>query len=761
MVVIGASERPSIGRSVVENLQLMGYGGAIVPVNPRYETVLGLECRPSIDEIDIEPDVVVFCVGAGRVLETYRKLPEAGAASAVIFDGGFAEAGPEGRRRQAEIDDINREAGIALCGPNCMGLLNPPRRSGAYAQLVHDPAQLPGNVALVAQSGSICIGLMSDTRRFGFSVIVSSGNEAAVTTADYIDYLVDDPATRVIATFTETVPDPERYTAALDRAEAAGKPVVALKVGRSERTRRAITSHTGGLATGTRVMSEVLRAHGAIEVDGLDELTEVLAVCQGRRWPTGNRVSVVTASGGLAELLLDAAPAAGVELPPLSAGDRAAVEAVMGPVSGDGNPLDAWGKGQFMDNFPAALEVLAASGDSDAVVFPNDAFDGQPMGGPGDILAFTRLLVASARASDKPHFQLNTRPGLMHRAQADALAEAGVATIGGLRQGLEAIARVARFTRRRPAAVLDPVSNLGLVAGLLQAGPRATIHEHDAKRVLAAYGISVTAERMVAGPAGRAELEAAAAEVGFPLVVKAVSDAIPHRSDAGLVITGVADLDELERAHRQIVERLSDLGGTGADASAETDDGAEAYAGAGVHDGAGADASAGVHTGAGTDDGAEAYAGAEADAGASRGSGAAVLVQEMITDGIEVFAGTSTDETFGPVVSFGLGGTAVELLDDTALRILPLRAGDAEAMIDEIRSAPLLRGFRGRPPADVEALIGCIEALAGLAWAEREHLSEIDLNPILVRPEGRGCVVADALIVPRSRTPEPPAPQFF
>lgn len=704
VVVIGASERPSIGRSVVENLQLMGYGGAVVPVNPRYETVLGLECRSSIDEIEIEPDVVVFCVGAGRVLETYRKLPEAGAAAAVIFDGGFAEAGDEGRRLQAEIDAINREAGIALCGPNCMGLLNPARRSGTYAQLIHDPAQLPGNVALVAQSGSICIGMMSDTRRFGFSVIVSSGNEAAVTTADYIDHLIDDPATRVIATFTETVPDPERYVTALDRAAAAGKPVVALRVGRNERTRRAITSHTGGLATGDRVMSEVLRAHGAIEAGGLDELTEVLAVCQGRRWPVGNRVSAVTASGGLAELLLDAAPAAGVELPPLSAPDRAAVEAAMGAVSGDGNPLDAWGKGQFMANFPRALEVLAASGDSDAVVFPNDAFDGQPMGGPGDILAFTRLLAASAQVGDKPHFQLNTRPGLMHRQQADALAEAGVATVGGLRQGLEAIARVARFTRWRPAPPLDPVPSLGLVAGLLEAGPRATIHEHDAKRVLAAYGMAVTAERLVAGPQ---ELGEAAAEIGFPLVVKAVSDAIAHRSDAGLVITGIADLDELERAHRQIIERLSGIGG------------------------AGADASAGV------------------DAGTGRGSGAGILVQEMIADGIEVFAGISTDETFGPSVTFGLGGTAVELLDDTALRVLPLRTGDAEAMIDEIRAAPLLRGFRGRPPADVEVLIGCIEALAGLAWAERDHLAEIDLNPILVRPEGRGCVVADALIVPR------------
>ncbi len=507
IVVIGASPRPSIGRSVIENLQLMGYSGTIVPVNPKYETVLGLRCRPSIGDIDIEPDVVAFCVGAGRVLESYRQLPEVAAAAAVVFDGGFAEASPRGRQLQTEMDGISREASIALCGPNCMGVLNPARRSGAYAQLIHDPGQLGGNVGLVAQSGSICIGMMSDTRRFGFSVIVSSGNEATVNTADYIDYLVDDPATRVIATFTETIDDPEHYVAALDRAAAAGKPVVALKVGRNERTRRAITSHTGGLATEARVMSEVLRAHGAIEVNGLDELTEVLAVCQGDRWPTGNRVSVVAASGGLVELLLDSAPVAGVELPPLSAADRAAIEAVLGPVAGDGNPLDAWGGGHFMRNFPHVLEVLGASRDSDAVVFPNDAFDGQPMGGTGDVLGFTRLLAAAATASAKPHFQLNTRPGIMHRHQVNALARAGVATVGGLRQGLEAIARVARFTQWRPAPLLTATPTRNLIPELLEAGPRPTINEHDAKQVLAGYGITVAAERLVTSPA---ELAAAA-----------------------------------------------------------------------------------------------------------------------------------------------------------------------------------------------------------------------------------------------------------
>ena len=192
-----------------------------------------------------------------------------------------------------------------------MGILNPPARVTTYKQTVMEPAGLAGNVGLISQSGSVCIAMLSDLRRFGISLSVSAGNEAVTRTVDYIEYLIDDPNTKVIATFTETVREPERYVAALDRAADAGKPVVVLKVGRTERTQRAITSHTGGLAGESRVFSELLRAHRAIEVNDLDEMTEVLAVCQGKRWPRGRGISVITGSGGLAELILDNATAAG------------------------------------------------------------------------------------------------------------------------------------------------------------------------------------------------------------------------------------------------------------------------------------------------------------------------------------------------------------------------------------------------------------------------------------------------------------------
>lgn len=691
VAVVGASNKPSIGRSVIENLQLIGYGGTVLPVNPRYDDVLGLECRPSLTDLDVAPDVVVFCVGAGRVLDGYRMLPEAGATGAVIFDGGFAEAGGSGQRLQAEITAISREAGIALCGPNCMGFFNPARASAAYAQLIHDPNQLRGNVALVSQSGSACIGLMSDTRRFGFSTIISSGNEAVVTTADYIDCLIDDPAAAVIAVFSEFIADPEHFVAALDRAAAASKPVVVLKVGRTARSQRAVTSHTGGLCGEARVLSALLRAHRAIEVDGLDELTEVLAACQASHLPAGPRASVVTASGGLAELVLDAAPPAGIELPPLSAEDRAAVESFMGPVAGEGNPLDAWGSGQFEANLPKALEVARASDDIDVVVFPNDAFDGQPMGGWDFGRAYTPKLAASATASEKPHYQINTRPGLMHRVQVGLLAEGGGATLGGLRQGLAAIARLAAFSRWEPRRALDEVRRHHRLAALAAGGRGLIVDEHDSKRVLVDYGVPVTRERVVST---LAEAQDAADEIGLPVVLKALPDGVAHKSDLGLVKLGLADPAALERAWEDLADVIDRTGLIPA----------------------------------------------------------RVLVQEMVSGGVEVLVGVSRDRDFGLTLAVGPGGVDVEAsrAGDVTLRVLPLGVGDAAAMISESpRLARLLSGFRGRAPADTDSLVRCVEALGRLAWAERDLIDEIDLNPVLVLDGGRGCVAADALIVTR------------
>jgi acyl-CoA synthetase (NDP forming) len=613
--------------------------------------------------------------------------------AAVAFDAGFAESDEAGRRRQEELVAICRQAGIAFCGPNCMGVISPHARSLVYLNALRDPAPLAGNVGLISQSGSIVIGLLADCRRFGWSHVISSGNEAVLGAADFLEYLIDDPGTRVIAMFLESVREPERFVAALDRAAEAGKPVVVLKVGRSERARHAISSHTGGLAGEARVLSAVLRAHRAIEVDDLDEMTETLAACQGARRPGGRRIAVMTNSGGHAELILDVAASVGLELPPLAPATRAEAARVIGPLGGDGNPLDSWGNGDFQTNAPHALRVLGAAPEFDAVVWCTDSADDSPMGTPERFMTYARMLAEAAQASTKPFYLMGTRPGIFRRDQHAHLHAQGIALIGGTRQGLRALDRLARSLAPPAPARPAPPAPRRTVASLLAGRTRRTIHELDAKRLLADAGLPVVRETFCTA---REDALAAGSAVGYPVVLKLVADAVPHRSDLGLVAVGLRDARELGEAwDRMAAVRAQKLADVPIDGFA---------------------------------------------------------IQAMVSGGVEVLAGIHHDRDFGPVLALGLGGVAAEALADVALRPLPLRAGDAAAMIAETAiAAKLLAGIRGQPAADVDALVRCLEALADYAWADRAGIAEIDLNPIKVLPRGRGCVVVDALIVPRER----------
>jgi acyl-CoA synthetase (NDP forming) len=690
VAIVGATDRPGPGRSIVEALGAIGFTGAIYPVNPKYPSVLNHVCYPTLTDLPEAPDVVVFSIRRPLIPEQLRLAVDRGARAAVIYDSGFAELGEEGARLQAEMAGLCREAGMPVCGPNCMGILNPTARVTTYKQSVMKTEGLAGNVGFVSQSGSVCIAILSDLRRYGISLSVSAGNEAVTRTVDYLEYLINDPATKVIGTFTETVREPERYVAALDRAADVGKPVVVLKVGRTERTQRAITSHTGGLAGSSRVFSELLRAHRAIEVNDLDEMAEVLAVCQGRRWPRGRGISVITGSGGLAEMILDNATTAGVELPPLSSDERAEAESVIGRITGDGNPFDAWGNGNYAVNVPHAMSVVDKSERISAVVYCADTSDEGHLGSPERVLENVKMLAEAEKKSTKPFYLMSSRPGVMNGQQARFLREAGLVQIGGTRQGLGAIDRVARYMAERPPLRTASVRAGTSLAQLLAARPgRRSINEHDAKQLLAKHGMPVTREQRIATID---EAKAAARALGYPVVLKAVSDDIPHKTELGLVAIGLADDDALARAFAEMSARLARLDPRPADL--------------------------------------------------------ALLVQELVPGGVEVFAGVSRDPDFGLSLAFGMGGTAIEVTRDFALRMLPLRTGDAEAMIAETRGAAMLGSVRGGPPADRAALAACLEALADFAWANADLIAEIDLNPIKALPQG--CVVVDALIVGRT-----------
>ena len=686
VAIVGATDRGGPGRAVMESLGAIGFTGAIYPVNPNYPTVLNVKCYPSLMELPEAPDMVVFSIRNPLIPEQMRLAVRRGARAAVIYDSGFAELGGDGAKLQDEIAGLARESGMAVCGPNCMGILNPPARVTTYKQNIINPAAIVGNVGVVSQSGSVCIALLSDLRRFGISLSVSAGNEAVTRTVDYLDYLIDDPNTKAIATFTETVREPERYVEALDRAADAGKPVVVIKVGRTERTQRAITSHTGGLAGSSRVFSELLRAHRAIEVNDLDEMTEVLAVCQGKRWPRGRGISVVTGSGGLSELILDNATACGLDLPPLSTEERAEAERVIGRITGDGNPFDAWGNGNYAVNIPHALSVAANSPRIHSVLYCADTSNDPVIGSPARVFENVDMLAKAAGASDKPHYLLSTRSGVMNRKQIEGMRDAGLVVVGGTRAGLGALDRIGRWSvglsKVRVSAAAPPKIRL---TDELKGG-RRTINEHDAKRLLAAYGIPVTREQRVSTAA---EAVAAARTLGYPVVLKALSDDIAHKTELGLVAVNLKDEAELARAHAQLSELLAKMD--------------------------------------------------------SRPADAAFLVQEFVAGGLEVFAGVSRDPDFGLTLAFGLGGVAIEVIRDFALRMLPLRDGDAEAMIAETRGAALLGAHRRGEAADVKSLAALLYTLGDFAWHNAQIIAEIDLNPIKVH--ARGSIVVDALIV--------------
>ena len=692
VAIVGASPRPSVGRYIVDTLKEFGFPGDVYPVNPRYEAIEEILCYPSLGDLPAPPDVVAFCVSPERTLDGFRQLPAAGARAAVIFGGGYGEAGDTGRAAQTEIVGIARDSGIALCGPNCMGVISPHARSSTYLQIGSRREALAGNVGLISQSGSICISMLSDVSRFGFSLVASTGNEAVVSAAAVLDYMVDHDETKIVATFTETIAEPKRFVAALDRAAAAGKPVVVLKVGKTERTREAITTHTGGIAGDERVFSEVLRAHRAIEVAEFDELIEVLAAFQAPKLPEGRAVSVVTSSGGAAELMLDIAGNVGLDLPALPGSDFEEARHLIGDFAGDGNPLDAWGNGNFRENMPHALGVVGQVGNTDAVVLCYDNDDGAPMGKIADYLARIDILETAQKASAKPHYQLTLRPGLRIAEQTARLRALGIPPLFGIRQGLGAIDRLARWNGGL-AAARSP-GDTGIEVSDIAIAGRASVHEYDSKRLMARLGLRTTRERLVATAEDAAS---AAEEIGYPVVLKAVSDAIPHKSDLGLVIVGVATSDELAAAWNTLTARLAE-------------------------------------------------AGAVAD----------ILIQEMVRDGIEVFVGVAHHPGFGHVLAFGLGGVELELQDDTALRMLPLREGDAERMIAEIRGAARFKAFRGRPAYDTESLADCLYAVSDLMAATGDVIREIDLNPIKLLPAGDGCVIVDALVLPMAQEGKDP-----
>ena len=682
IVVFGASDNPTaVSWRIMTSLQRLGFPGDVYPVNPKRRDVLGRRCYASLDEVPFGVDAIAFCVGRDLVDQNIMAAAQRGIGGAAIFDTGFAEAGAAGSEKEERVRAAAATHGMAVVGPNGMGILNPATRSTLYSGLIENPDRLAGNVGVVTQSGAIAVGLLTDCRRFGFSHIVSSGNEGTTRLHEFVDYLIDDDATRVIALFVEAVRDLPNFVRSLDRAFAAGKPVVVLKVGKSSRGKRAVMGHTGAVAGAGDAFSALLRRHRAVEVDSPEALGEVLAACQSDRLPAGPRIGHITASGGQVDLIHDIVERHGYQLPELQPETKAGLTNGTGITLSDGNPLDAWGDGDWRRNLPLALERLAADPNVDNVVFTSDTADGQPMAPTN----YVGLLKEAAARSHKPHVFFNTRPAHFRQANVDALRGTGAAVIGGIEQGLGAIHKLGIAATTPAPRPRQPHELPRLDAAMLS---RPSIGEADAKRLMEEAGLSCPREIVCDS---EAELGGAAARIGYPVVLKVVSDDIPHRSDLGLVEVGIGSLDALRVAFARMRDTV---------------------------------------------------------AGLTLSEPARYLVAEQIKGGVEVLVGVNRDPELGAYLLLGPGGVWVELLRDTAVRPLPLFEGDVEAMIAETRLGALLAGFRGAPPSDVSALVAAVERVADLGWAWRGQIESFDLNPVVVLDVGKGVRIVDAVIFP-------------
>jgi acyl-CoA synthetase (NDP forming) len=657
-------------------------GASVIPVNPRYDEIDGVRCYDSIARVPGEIDLAVILVG--DAVAVFEQVLDRQPRFAVIFSAGFAETGPEGAALQRRLEDLVDAGSTHLLGPNT--------NLNAFESFRED---LPApKIALITQSGHQGRPVFQ-AQDFGVALShwAPTGNEADLEFADFARYFADQDEVGVIACYIEGFKDGRTLMLAADHAARAGVPIVCVKVGRTDEGASMAHSHTGHLTGSDAVTSAVFRQFGVIRVDGLDELTDTAAMFARTKRPTGRGVCVYAISGGTGAHMADLLADAGLSLPPLTARTQHRLhDGLIAPYLRVSNPVDNGGPPSTDERGPRIIEAILADPGVDLVVCPIT----------GAVETISRplatTLVEAARTTHKPIFVVWGSPDVSDPVYTDILVPSGLPTFRTFHNCVQAARAYFdhwdfrdRYASPFDQAVMRPSAAARKAAPLLRAADAGTaLSEHRSKAVLRAYRIPVSNDVLVGSAA---EAARAAAAIGYPVVMKACSPQLVHKSDLGLVRVGVSSATKARAAYAELV--------------------------------------ASAHR-------ADAHVDLEG-----------VLVCETVTGGVETVIGVSDDELFGPVVMLGLGGVFVEVLGDVTFRVPPFGRDEAERMVSELRGEALLRGARGTRPADVKALVDTIMKVQRLAVDNAGGLAELDINPLVVRPEGQGVVALDALVVPR------------
>jgi acyl-CoA synthetase (NDP forming) len=706
VAIIGASDsteslRGRLTRALVEH----GYGGQVYPVTRSQREVLGLPAYPSASEIPEAADCAVILVPAAHVVETLRQCGERGIRAAVVISSGFAEESDEAARtRDIELGRVAERFGMVVCGPNSEGIVNPLKPLVAtFSPVFHDPSRSfppvagPARpIAVSCQSGALTFSFLSRgrDRQLRFTHQVSAGNQTVLEAHDYVDWWLDEDSAEIFLLYLEGIRRPDRFRAVADKAAAAGKPLIVAKVGRSVAGRRAAASHTGALAHSGIVDDAIFRHHGIIRGEDLDHMVDIATAFAFCRLPRGNRVAVITGSGGSAVWMADILSAHGLELPVLEEEIQQRILALLPSYASAQNPVDGTAQAIHEVGYARLVEIVRESKRIDVILLIGSLAN--------DATAAKRAeeLAAITGSTEQP-ILLSTYTTASPASMA-RFGEAGIpcyTSMPSCARAIRALVDYARFQERRNCRQMVETTPPGLRKevgrALASAGPVLT--EAEAKALLARYGVPRPEEALVTSVD---EAAAATARIGGAVALKVQSPDITHKTEAGAVALGVSGDAAVREAYRRVL------------ASAEQ---------------------------------------ANPDAAIS-----GVLVQAMARPGQEIILGVTRDATFGPMLMVGLGGIHVEVLRDVVFAPVPLGSDEALSLLAELRGAAVLDGARGAPPADRTALAELIATLSRFAADHAELIEEIDLNPVIVHPQGQGLTVVDALIVKRPPPFPPP-----
>lgn len=691
VAVIGASQDlASISGQPIAHLKAKGFAGQVLPVNPRYDEVAGYRCYPDVASLPVTPDVAVIAVGAKRVPDALQALGSKGCRFAVILSSGFAEAGEQGAEAQRALTAIARSFGMQVIGPNCQGYMNISAGIHVGFGAPYGLTYPKGHLSLTSQSGAFgnSIVMLASQEGIGFRHYVSTGNESVTTSLDFMDAMIDDPETHVIAGYVEGFQDARRLLGIGRRALNAGKPMLIWKVGTSEAGARAAASHTANLGGSMALYRAAFRQSGIIEVNDVGDLADCAKALLPGRLPKGKRLAVVTISGGAGIAMADGAAHGGLVLPELAPATVTALKEVLPSFAAVANPLDV--TASLLTDASLLRVTLEQLADD-----PNVDMIGLALAAASGALA-TELANEIVRIRDERGIPVlvawNADPATVQAAY-DILDAAGIPRYQSpvrCARGASALWAFAE-ARGRVAQVMGE-SPLQLTVAPMRAllgARRSDLTEFEAKKVVAAYGIGVTQEAL-ASDADEASRIAQAMQ--RPVVMKIQSADIPHKTEAGGVRVGVQGSAQVKAAFAQILGN------------------ARSYAPEARIDG--------------------------------------VLVQEMVSGGTELILGINNDPLFGPAVMVGFGGIFAEVMKDVSFRLAPITRSEAHAMLRELRSFPILDGARGRPKADVEAVVDTLMRVSAMAVDLAGVLQEFDINPLFVLKQGEGVRAGDALAKP-------------